>query len=463
MTAHYVVRRFGFRLSRGWFALIMVVGGLTAAAFWVGPFRPLPARLQLLALSGDGRYREYVGIPSKWADTLPAASEATARFPLILAIQNAGAVSAQPSHLALNLPARYRITNARGEPLPFHTTMGSPLVRYNLPIRSAPIDPKRAPAKMAGLDTLWLEPIVPTLYCTAFSDSIPEFVSAPPQNAEVLSRVRMFYSFSGPRIRARQTGLLTVQVDPNLVKREPSPNPPVFETEVVTPEPVRPAIDSLKYVGQRTTWCGDPGQPMQIGDVLFETRDGGRYFVVYHAGRARKWMFDLNRDSIIELEMWDGDGDGKFESRRTARMAIPSFLMPYTAADTALAAELADTVPSTPQWLATFYDTVGGVMRFSTPPTKQKPTAAQAAQSPPNVTPSATPGSPNVPIDVPANVPVDSAWLQLFNNTGAGVLRFSGAASGKPLRAPPPVRKAPARRRDNGPKLLGVPVDSIRR
>lgn len=455
---HYVVRRFGFRLTRGWFALIMIVAVLTAAAFWVGPFRPLPARLQLLALSGDGRYREYVGIPSKWADTLPAASEATARFPLILAIQNQGAVSAQPSHLSLNLPARYRITNARGEPLPFRATMGSPLVRYNLPIRSERIDPKRAPAKMPGLDTLWLEPIVPTMYCTAFSDSIPEFVSAPPQNAQVLSRVRMFYSFSGPRIRARQTGLLTVQVDPNLVKREPSPNPPIFETQVIAPEAPRPPMDSLKYVGQRTTWCGDPGQPMQIGDVLFETRAGGRYFVVYHAGHARKWLFDLNRDSIIELEMWDGDGDGKFESRRAARMAIPSFLMPYTAADTALAEQLADTVASTPQWLQTFYDTTAGVMRFSTPASKKMPPAPGAQAPPP-----ATPKAPNVPLDVPANVPVDSAWLQLFNNAGAGVLRFSAAASGKPLRAPPPARKAPARRRDSGPKLLGVPVDSIRR
>lgn len=462
---HYVVRRFGFRITRGWFALIIIVGALTGAAFWIGPFRPLPARLQLLARTGDGRYADTVAIPSAWADTLPSASEATARFPLIFAARNSGYLGAEPTHLALNVPSRYRLTNKKGEPLPFHTTIGNPLVRYNIPIRVGQIEPNQPPAQVGGLDTLWLEPIVPTVYCTVNSDSIPDFVSAPYQDPQALSHVGIFYSFSGPHIRQRQTGMMVVNVDPNLVKRVPPSPWPVYEAEVTRPEAPRPVLDSLKYKGQRTTWCGDPGQPTAIGDVLFETRDGGRMFVVYYGSKARKWMFDLNRDSIIELEMWDSDHDGKFESRRPARMAIPSFLMPYTSADTALAdsarAALMDTTATTPQWMQTFYDTAAGVTRYVAPKPgaqqKQESVSPGVRETPPGAAPRT-----QTPIVIPKDLKVDSAWLRVFNSTNAGVLRFRDAAAGKPLPPPPPKRAAPVRR-DTGPKLLGVPVDSIRR
>ena len=458
---HYVVRRFGFRITRGWFALIIIAGALTAAAFWIGPFRPLPPRLQLLARNGDGTYRDTITIPSAWADSLPAASEATARFPLVFAVRNAGYLAAEPTHLALNVPARYRLTNAKREPLPFHTTIGNPLVRYDIPIRAPRLEPNSPPARVENLDTLWLEPIVPTVYCTAGADSIPEFVAAPAQDPEALSHIALFYSFSGPRIRQRQTGLLRVNVDPNLVKRTPAANPPIFDTEVTKPEAPRPPMDTLMYKGQRTTWCGDPGQPTAIGDVLFETREGGRMFVVYYAGKPRKWLFDLNRDSVIELEMWDADHDGKFESHRPARMAIPSFLMPYTAADTSLAdsvkAAIMDTTAATPEWMQTFYDTTAGVARFVKPKQQaaqpQQPQAQQQQQS-------VAPGT-QTPIVVPKDMKVDSAWLRLFDNASAGVLRFHDAASGKPI--PPPAPKKVTPKKQTGPKLLGVPVDSIRR
>jgi hypothetical protein len=274
-----------------------------------------------------------------------------------------------------------------------------------------------------------------------------------------LSRIAVFYSFAGERIRQRQTGVMHVQVDPNLVKRTPSPNPPIFETEIRYPEAPRPQLDSLEYIGQRTTWCGDPGQPMAIGDVLFETREGGRYFVVYYGSKPRKWLFDLNRDSIIVLEMWDSDLDGKFESRRAARMMIPAFLMPYTAADTAMAdsaaAALMDTTATTPEWMRTFYDTAAGVLRYSN---VEKAGGREGEKA--GAAPAPTQSSP--PLKVPENVRVDSAWLQLFNNTGAGVLRFRDAAEGKPIKPAPPPRRAAPVQRETGPKLLGVPVDSVR-
>lgn len=451
MRAKHVARRFGFSPSRGTVVLAIIIAVLAAGAFWIGPFRPRPPELKLLALSGDGNFREYAGIPSAWADTLPAASEATARFPLILAVHNAGSRVARPTKISLSLPAKFRITDARGQPLQSFATMGNPLVRYELPIQAAGFEPGKLPTMIGGADTLWLEPIIPSIYCTALADSVPEFVSAPPQNPELNSRVRVFYSFAGGS-RRRQTGLLTIQVDPNLVKRDPAPSPPIFATQVIKPEAPRPAMSELTYVGSRITWCGDPGQPVEIHDALWETAEGGRFFVLYHGGAPRKYLFDVNRDSIIELEMWDQDGDGKFESRRAARMAIPSFLMPFpkpagdtTAAAIDTTALPLDTVPATPEWMQLFYDTAAGPLRFGR---RAPPARADSAAAPPQV-------------QVPDTVKQDPQFRALFENTDAGPFRFYRAQRGETI--PPPKPKPPQPRVQRGPPLLGVPVDSIRR
>ena len=461
---NYVVKRLGFRITRGWFALIAIVSVLVIAGFWIGPFRPLPAQLQLLALGGDGRFHEYVGIPCSWADTLPAASEATARFPLILAVHNAGAMAAQPTRLSINLPARYRLTNKHGQPLRVHMAMGNPLVRYDLPVRTESIEPGRQPAILNGLDTLYLEPIVPSMYCTALSDSVPEFVSAPAQDPQLLARVRVFYSFSGPAIRQRQAGLLTIQVDPNLVRRDPAPSPPIFDTQVIRPEAPKPEMHGLHFMGSRSSWCGDPGQPVEIRDALYETADGGRFFVLYRGSNPQKYMFDLNRDSIIEEEMWDQDGDGKMESRRAAHMSIPSFLMPYhEAKDSAVTDTLGggeasiDTVQTTPEWLRTFYDTTGGPLRFapSQPAAKAQPStpSAPSTPQPENASPVGPSAAPQ-PFKVP-NVQMDSTAAHVFNRTDAGALRFYRAEHGIALPKPAP----PPKPKPTGPKLLGVPVE----
>lgn len=452
MRTTYVVRRFGFRPSRGLVSLAIIVAVLAAGAFWIGPFRPRPPELALLALSGDGRFHQFVGIPSSWADTLPAASEATARFPLILAVHNAGSQVARPTKVSLSLPSKFRITDAAGQPLPAFTTMGNPLVRYELPIRIKEVQPGRLPA-MLGADTLWLEPIIPSMYCTAMADSVPEFVSAPVQNPTLNSRVRIFYSFTGAS-RKRQTGLLTVQVDPNLVKRDPAPNPPVFQTQVIKPQAPRPVLDAINEVGSRTTMCGDPGQPIELHSELWETAAGGRFFVVYYGGAPRKYLYDLNRDSIIELEMWDQDADGKFESRRAARMAIPSFLMPFAKSvadslgiDTTVVA--LDTVPATPEWIALFYNTNAGPFRFGGKPAPARDTTRQQ------------PRVQTAPVQIPDTIREDPKFRQLFDNTGAGPFRFYRAQRGDSI--PPARPRRPAPRRQTGPPLLGVPVDSIRR
>jgi hypothetical protein len=323
----HVVRRFGFRISRGWIVLLVIIGAMVGLGFWIGPFRPLPADLKLLALGGDGRFREAVQIPRAWADTMPPQPDARARFPLVLAVYNNGFREATPHRLVLSVPARFRLSNSAGQEFPSRIIVGNPLTQYTFTIEPGTVSPRSLPRVLSSLDTLWLEPVLPGYYCNAFSDSVPEFVPAPAQNAASLSRVRVFYSFDA-RSRDRQTGLLDVQLDPSLLERAPTPAPPDNPATVVEPEAPRPAVGPLRRIGTRTTWCGDPGGALQISDVLWETATGGRLFVVSYGGAARKYLYDLDRDSIIELEIWDPDSDGRFEASRPTHMYIPEFLMP---------------------------------------------------------------------------------------------------------------------------------------
>src|SRR5690606_41202427 len=60
------------------------------------------------------------------------------------------------------------------------------------------------------------------------ADSVPDFVPAPPAPVEAIARVQIFYSFEGGDLESRQTGLLTVQLDPRQLEREAPDPPPVF-------------------------------------------------------------------------------------------------------------------------------------------------------------------------------------------------------------------------------------------
>lgn len=444
---HYVVKRLGFRVPRALIALLLLTLLVVAGAYWIGPFRARPADLRLLALNADGRFSDTVGIPSRWADTLGPSSEARARFPLVLAIHNAGARPAKPEQLALSLPAHIRVA-ARGGPLDYSTMIGNPLARYELPLNAPRIEPGAAPVLIGDADTIWLEPVVPTLSCTAGSDSVPEFVAAPAPDPNALSRVRIFYSLEGRSIRQRQAGLLNVELDPGLVMRRPAPPPRVGETVIVKPEAPAPALSELRLIGSRLSTCGEPTNPLQLHTVLWETAEGGRFFVMYHGGTPRKHLFDLNRDSIIELEMWDSDGDGRFEARRPARYAIPSFIMPLpkASADSVAAVEALDTIPLDSAWLDTFHDTSGGPLRFNRPRTPRAP-APQPARPPATA-------------DAARVEPVDSAALHIFHSSDAGPLRFVRAQRGDTARteprAPPPARAQPRREQ---PRLLGEPYN----
>lgn len=327
---HHVVQRLGFRVSRGLAVLLLLAGVFTAAAFWIGPLRPVPAELQLLALSEDGQFRPVANMPRTLADTFSLDAASVGRYPLVLGMYNDGARSATPVQIALSLPAQYRLTNSRGETYPPRMVPGNPLARYVFDVKRVTVDPGQPPQQLPGLDTLWLEPVIPSYYCTTLADSIPEFVPAPPQNPELLANVNVFYSFA-TQSSARQTGILTIRLDPTAVNRQVFAPVNASPTVIREPEIRRPPTGPLFLVGTRISQCGDAGYPLTIHSTMYRTAGGARVFVLSLNNVVRKYLYDLNRDSIIELEIWDPDSDGRFEAARDARMPIPEFLMPLRA------------------------------------------------------------------------------------------------------------------------------------
>jgi len=314
--------------SRGRWAAALLGGSAAAVVLLFAPWREGPAQLELVALTPDGSFASSVAIPASWADTLYAAPGIAARVPLILGVRNTGGEPARPQRVEISAPSRIHLTRPDGRPLQGYTVAGSPLIRYELSGGFPVIRPGRMPTLLPALDTLWLELVVPSFYCMTLSDSVPEFVPAPRPDPVAVSRVQIFYSFEGDELKGRQTGLLTVQLDPALIAAETPEPPPVFPVEMREPGLPLPAFEWLQYEGSRHGFCGEPEEPLELFTTVWTTPSGGRFFVLYYGGAPRKYLFDLDRDSIIELEMWDPDADGRFEARRAARLAIPPFLLP---------------------------------------------------------------------------------------------------------------------------------------
>jgi|GEM_PF-532084 len=366
-------RRIRLGLRRRW--LFFLFGGAAAvwAVLYLYPGGGRRADLELLVLGGDGKFSESISIPRHWAVTEGLDGGAVVRVPLILAVRNVGRKTSPPARLELTLPTRYRIVKSNGQPLPAAYVPGTPMARYELKVPAI----KGASGTVAGylpvLDTVWLEPIIPPYYCIALSDSVPDFVPAPPAPVEAIAQVRIFYSFASEELEQRQTGLLAIQLDPTLLKQEVQPPPPVFPTSYSRPRAPFPPLSALNYVGSRRARCGDPQDPMEILSTLWETPEGGRLFVLDYGGAPRKYLFDLDRDSIIELEMWDATGSGYFDARRQARLPIPSFLMPPVARPAYTPPVLDDKSPEELLALDRYSRALSSPYRFKTEPPPSKP------------------------------------------------------------------------------------------
>ena len=435
---HYVAQRIGLRIPPGLLVALAIIAGVIGAAFWIGPFRPLPPEVQLLA-AGERGFAEQVSLANAGTDAAP-------RFGLVLALRNTGRRAAHPTRLHLSVPGTFRLRSTRYE-LPREVLPGNPLVRYTLPVEVASLDPDGAPLPLAALDTVWIEPQLDDYYCATMSDSIPEFAPAPRIDPVRLGDLRAFYSVGDARFDSRATGVLRVRLDPAALARPALPRPPAFPTEIREPMVPAPALAALRSAGSRTALCGDPQQPLELFTTAWETPTGGRMLVVYLNGAPRKQLYDLDRDSIIELELWDTDADGRFEARRAARYPIPGFLLPERLPEVAVAI---DSLADDPAWQLRFHDVEAGPFRFlpdsvRPPRLSLRPPVDSLAPpaTPPGVAPAPAPGGAAVP---------DTAWLRRFHDTAAGPYRF--APDPPPRLAPPPA--PPARPRRQEP--LGTPV-----
>jgi hypothetical protein len=440
-------------IGRGGAAALLVAVLVIGAAFWVGPLRPLPAELRLVALA-DGAYTDTLEARAVPPDSVAASAGAVARAPLVLGVRNVGARATRPESLRLSVPGRFRLTGSAGEALPFRRTPGTPLVQYTFEL-SAPAVPARGDTlPLAELDTLWLEPLLPEFDCALLGDSVPDFMPAPEYDPSTLATVPIFYDFDDGSPHVRQTGLLTVRLDPELLRTRAASAPTRGRLDMHENDAPRPDLGPLTQVGTRTASCGDPESPVELRTVVWEGETGGRMYEVQVGNTPRLLLYDTNRDGVVELELSDGIGDGVFRARRDARYAVPSFLRPLP---TRLAV-IDEPVAVDSVWLAQFNDAGAGPFRF-----------ARAETAP--VDPGFDAGA-DIAADpaaaVPPPQPVDSAWLARFHDAAAGPFRFSArptapatgvpaAAAAEPAPAAADTAPAPPPRRQP-PRLLGTPV-----
>jgi hypothetical protein len=321
-TGSRIRKRLGIFLALA--ALVIAVVFLLQPPRWFG--RPA---LELVALDAGGLFQDSVSLPRAWADTsFKGAYGATARVPLVFGVRNVGTVEGGARSLRLSLPARYRLESADGHELPHQSETGNPLIRYTIEGPFPPVEPGRMPGVLPAVDTVWLEPIVPQVYCIAGDDSVPEFVPAPEPDPQALSHVQIFFSFEGGVSRGREAGLLSIHLDPSLVARPPAQPPPSFPTRIHEPAWPLPAMGDLRRIGATTARCGPPESPMDVQSTIWQGDGGGRLIVLSYGGRPRKYLFDLDGDSLVDLEMWDPSGHGRFDAERAARFPVPPFLLP---------------------------------------------------------------------------------------------------------------------------------------
>lgn len=314
----------GPRIDYRWLVALVVVATAVVVIRSIPRAVPAPP-LELVALGPGGGFSDTLAVPASWRDTT---TTGVVRVPLVLGVRNTGARPARPGQLALSLPAPYRLSDPAGE-LETEHQAGSPLVRYVFETGLAPVPPGRLPTLLPARDSLWLEVVIPSYYCVALADSVPELIPAGPPAPGTLSEVRIFYSLQDGDLVRRRTGTLTVRLDTALLDVE-VPAPPPSYPVVMDSATATPDVGELQLVGQRLSRCGEPRHAMELHSTVWRTARG-RMIALEYAGVERKRLYDLDGDGVIERESWDANGDGVFESTRRSRLPIPAFLLPAPA------------------------------------------------------------------------------------------------------------------------------------
>ncbi len=314
-----------------WTVILALTAG--AAAVWaIGPLRPIGGAIELLAFGPDNRFGQEVRL---FADS----SAPDIRFPLLLGISNGGTRATVVDTVHVSIPGRFVLLDGTGRPIPGRRDDAGPLVRYTFVGDAEPVEPGTLPAVLPGADRLYLAPAFAGLACRVGPNDRPLLEPAPPYAPEELARVDAFYSIETGSAR-RRTGTLRLLFDPDVIAR-------LATVDSLNAGPVSTTTDTSALamnveVGRTDVLCGEPGAGEIITSTVWSTRAGGRVLSLAIRDTARLRLFDVDGDGQIERETWDADLDGRFESWRSVRYAIPAFLLPPPPVDLPDEAETID-------------------------------------------------------------------------------------------------------------------------
>jgi hypothetical protein len=275
----------------------------------------------LLARSADGGAAQVVRPGPARQAVEPADAPAV---PLLLVAQNDSRRTLRATRLELLLPARFRLLPRAGvTAAPVARLSGRPVTRYRIAIGALSLP---SGGRRDVTDTLWVERTTPALGCVVGADSVPRFEATPALPADAVTTLRIFYSLGGGSLRRPAEGLLTLDIDPRVALPAAEPEPPRFPVLSSPDRAVWPALDSLRRVGMALTQCGPVEDPIAMSTTEWTAGGGGRVFGLSIGAHARKYVYDLNGDSIADLEIWDSDGSGRFRSSSRARFRVPPYL-----------------------------------------------------------------------------------------------------------------------------------------
>ncbi len=316
-------------------ALLALVGG----AYVLIPMAvPDEVDLQLVVRGDDGTYSDRVraGVdPVRLAD----AEDGDIRVPLVLALHNTGEVPGAPEMIRLHVPPHVELVASEGVNLLRGRSVSEPLIRYVLEGPFGQVAPGEEPSPVLSSDTLWLRPILRRWECAVITDSVPELVPARDRDPEDLAAVPIYYSLEGGILSGSRSGTLRVRLDPAILDLPTPDSPPNFPVELRTSGfQVHDSIP-LNSAGAHDVWCGPLERPIELHVEAWQTPSGGLVLRLSYGGTPRKYLLDVDGDDVVERELWDPDGDGRYEASREASFPLPRFLIPP-------AAEEPDTVPA---------------------------------------------------------------------------------------------------------------------
>jgi hypothetical protein len=307
-----------------WLIVILVLAAIVGiGAYWLGPGVVPRARVELLAFDVTGRFAADAQLAPP-----DSATAGDVRYPLVLAVQNSGLRSAELQELSLSLPGWSRLIGPTGLELQSTNEGDEPLRTYRFPLDGDEVEPGALPVVIDGMEGLSLVARLPATTCRMRWDGVPEFDAMPDYDATLIATVRAFYSVV--ERRERETGELTLHLDPSRVEASVANEFVTGPIEIGTPTVSLPAVGPVRLEGRRTSVCGAPELRYEIESIVWRTGadSAGRLIIVAHQGVPRRLLFDLDGNGRVELEAWDGDGDGRAEAKRAASYRIPVFLIP---------------------------------------------------------------------------------------------------------------------------------------